>query len=205
MPLRPERIFIAVMIVALALVGLSGTAQVDVTDTSASPSPSPTTDVISLRDFVGWAIQFTGWFVGASAAYWLGLRAESKRREHARQGTYRQIRTLLRRAVETIEPFVYASTYGYKLNLNEVEQTYQRFTERLNERETAVALSDAEYNLLDTFVDHCGRTLACTRRLVDVNVSTREAYQEKDRIGFAQDFIDTLWFLGRALDLTYDG
>ena len=106
---------------------------------------------------------------------------------------------------ETIEPFVYASTYGYKLNLNEVEQTYQRFTERLNERETAVALSDAEYNLLDTFVDHCGRTLACTRRLVDVNVSTREAYQEKDRIGFAQDFIDTLWFLGRALDLTYDG
>jgi hypothetical protein len=97
-----------------------------------------------------------GWFVAAALNGEEARRAERDRRKHARQGTLRQVRTLLRDAVRTIGPFFY---FFKPLALGDIEHTYDRFVDRLNERETAIDLSDAEYDTLDAFVAKLGQAI----------------------------------------------
>jgi hypothetical protein len=102
-----------------------------------------------------------GWFVAAALNGREARRTESAKQEHARQGTRRQIRTLLRDALATIDPFFYLFK---RTQFEDVIRTYERFVDRLNERETAIALEDAEYDAVDTFVATLGRKIALARR-----------------------------------------
>jgi hypothetical protein len=111
---------------------------------------------IAWHDGIGWVIQFLGWFAGAFVAYRFGLLAEDRRRDQARRGTLRQVRTLLRDAIKNIGLF--SSSCG-SIEFAQIEQTHKRFLDRLNERDTAVALSDREYDLLDAFVATLGNAV----------------------------------------------
>jgi hypothetical protein len=102
-----------------------------------------------------------GWFAVAALNGEEARHTERTKEEHARQGTLRQVRTLLRAALATLDPFFFLHT---ELQLTDVEQAYQRFLDRLNERETAISLLDDEYDALDGFVTQFGRMIAMAQR-----------------------------------------
>jgi hypothetical protein len=154
-----------------------------------------------------------GWYVLAWRNGEEARKTERDRREHSRQGTRRQVRTLLRDAVATINPlvFLFQST-----DVTAVLRTYNRFIDRFNERETAQALSDAEYNALDAFVADFGRAIALVKRrdaeteppplsVVEAAQKERRRFMDERALFFVQHFGDTLTLLLEAVTQLDEG
>jgi hypothetical protein len=153
--------------------------------------------MITPQDFIGWVIQPIGWFAGAFAAHWFSSR-------HVRKGTRRQINTLARQAIKTIEPF-FDPLKG--LHFDDVKETWKRFSGRLTERETAAALNDKEYITLDIFIECFGKTIAFAQTHAERAAFDRgprklsAEEQDEERRYYAQCFRDPLPYLGAAIKL----
>jgi hypothetical protein len=121
---------------------------------------------------IGWYA--TAWFNGEEAR-----RTERAKQEHARQGTHRQLRTLLRDALRTVNFFYAIVPTGvdqldsistrvgkqqFSYTLEHVDIIHRRLSERLTQLETAAALSDEEYDALDAFVANFGGAIARAQR-----------------------------------------
>lgn len=93
------------------------------------------------------------------------------------------MRTILRRLLAVIDPFFWPFK---RLQLNDAIVAYQQILERLSERQTAVALSDEEYDAMDALLARYGQMVALAqtfwREWEDQNREHPDAAENQQRI-----------------------
>jgi hypothetical protein len=154
-----------------------------------------------------------GWYVVAWRNGVEARRTERDKQDHARRGTRRQVRTLLRDAIATITPLL---SLNQSTQLEDVLRTYNRLIDRLNDRETAQALPDTEYDALDGFVSNFGRAIARAQEraantqppppsVVEAQQKQRVRFLDERALFFLDRFTDALPDLALAVGLLGDG
>ena len=132
---------------------------------------------------------------------------ETERQERERRGVVRQANLLLRVVIKNLEPFFYVFT---NLQLNDVLSTWNKLTDLLHDRASAVALTDVDYRALEAFWSRFGKMIAMaqdeTRKWEEGGESAREypSTPEERRLYLGQLFSDPLGLLEEAVNTLGD-
>jgi hypothetical protein len=153
-----------------------------------------------------------GWFVAAALGFAANRFLDRQRQDREHNGTKRQMRTLLRRIIAVIDPFFWSVK---NIQLNDSIVTYQQVLERLSDRQTAVALNDAEWDVMDKLLSRYGHMVALTqthwnqweeegRRVENPPESLTRRRGDELRLFCAQAFRDAMEPLGPAIQMFGD-
>ncbi len=144
----------------------------------------------------------TGGVIAAVSGLFTTWVAGHIRDQRLRSGTRRQIRTLLRWLVRSVKP---AFSLYQSLQWHDTLRTYERIMECISNENVAIALSDDEYDLIDTLVSSVGKSIALVQA-EEVRASgalgDRKAQPHETaayRLFWAQAFYDVVKPLGKAV------
>lgn len=156
---------------------------------------------------LGPAVAAIGWYVAANENYKKNRSLETERQARERRGVVRQANLLLRVAIKNLEPFFYIFT---NLQLNDVLSTWNKLTDLLHDRASAVALTDADYRALEAFWSRLGKMIAMAQsetRKWEAGGEDARAYpatSEERRLYLGQLFSDPLGLLEEAVNTLGD-
>lgn len=97
-----------------------------------------------------------GWYVAANQNYSKSRQLELDKEERERKGVLRQANLILRLAIRNLTPFFFSFM---TLQLNDVLSTWNRLTDLLHDRGSALAFTHADYRALEAFWSRLGRDI----------------------------------------------
>jgi hypothetical protein len=156
---------------------------------------------------LGPLVAATGWYVAANENYKKNRALEEQRQERERRGVVRQINLLLRVVIKNLTPFFYVYT---NLQLNDVLATWNKLTDLLHDRASAIALTDEDYLALEAFWSRFGKMIAMAqdeaRKWEAGGENAREypSTPEERRLYLGQLFSDPLGLLEQAVNALGD-
>jgi hypothetical protein len=161
----------------------------------------------TLVTVLGPAVAAIGWYVAANENYKKNRSLETERQARERRGVVRQANLLLRVAIKNLEPFFYVFT---NLQLNDVLSTWNKLTDLLYDRASAVALTDADYRALEAFWSRFGKMIAMAQsetRRWEAGGEAAQGYpatSDERRSYLGQLFADPLSLLEEAVNTLGD-
>lgn len=151
---------------------------------------------------LGPAMAALGWYIAANQNYLKNRQLELERQQHERKGVLRQANLLLRMAIKSVDDFFWIFKSP---GLDYALLTWNRLSELLYDRASAIALSDADYHALEDFWSRFGKMIGMAqdevrRWTTEEHKHDYPATPDQRQDYLAQLFADPLPLLAKAVN-----